>query len=81
MEKAVISTNVGGPKNYIQNGINGILVEPQNSDEIVTAMEDLYKDKKKRESLGAQARQTVIERFMPAAYARKIYDIYQSVLK
>ncbi|MDB4142970.1 glycosyltransferase [Akkermansiaceae bacterium] len=80
MENAVISTNVGGPKNYIQNGQNGVLVEPRNSDELSIAMMALYGDSMKRKVLGAQAKKTVIDRFLPANYARKIYDIYQSVI-
>tara|TARA_B110000908_G_scaffold149064_1_gene182066 strand:+ start:2014 stop:4185 length:2172 start_codon:yes stop_codon:yes gene_type:complete len=81
MEKAVISTSVGGPKNYIQNGQNGVLVEPRNSNELATAMTELYEDSEKRITLGECAKKTVVERFLPANYAREIYSIYQSVLR
>jgi glycosyltransferase involved in cell wall biosynthesis len=81
LEKAVITTNVGGPKDYIKNGQSGVLIEPRSSDDLASAMKDLYNNPEKRKSMGIQAKKTVVERFLPVNYARQMYDIYKSVIQ
>lgn len=58
--KAVITTNVGGVEDFIENGVNGI-VSSKNVDEFATQLLDLIHDSQKRDSLGKNA--------MPKAFA------------
>ena len=79
LKKPVISTNVGGPKNYIDHGVSGLLVPPYNIELLCEAMLQLLIDENYRISLGKNAKLVVENRFLPQQYAKKIYDIYKSI--
>ncbi|MCU0679662.1 MAG: glycosyltransferase family 4 protein [Planctomycetes bacterium] len=55
----VIGTRVGGIPEVIQDGENGLLVEPKNSQQIVAAVTRLLRDKDLAEKLRARALETV----------------------
>lgn len=59
----VIGSNVGGIKSLIQDGLNGILVEPADSKGLAEAILKLLKDSKKRESLGGAAQKFIAKSF------------------
>jgi glycosyltransferase involved in cell wall biosynthesis len=52
---AVVGSAVGGIKSLIQDGYNGLLVEPANSKQLSCAILELLQDKTKAQSLGGQA--------------------------
>ncbi len=52
----VISTNVGGLPYLIQNGIDGILVPPNNPESFVMAIEDLCNNSQKAQEITKKAR-------------------------
>ncbi len=56
-KKAIIATNVDGITDIIQDGINGILINPKSEEEITSAILKLYKDKNLREKLSAIAKE------------------------
>jgi glycosyltransferase involved in cell wall biosynthesis len=54
---ACISSDcIAGPRDIIQNGVNGILVKPGNSTELAAAIEQLISDKAYRDSLAQEAK-------------------------
>jgi phosphatidylinositol alpha-1,6-mannosyltransferase len=57
--KPVIGSRVGGVVEAIQNGVSGILVEPDNVEEIGQAIVKLFSDDELREKLGRQGRERV----------------------
>lgn len=75
--KAVIATNVGGVPDIIDNGINGILIEP-NKQELAKALTKLIEDDKLRERLGKNARKTALERYNKDKIAENLIEIYLS---
>ena len=58
-----IASNIGGLKEMISNGKNGILVNEQDPNAIARAIEELYENKDLRESIGQMARRNVIEEY------------------
>lgn len=54
----VISTKCGGPESYIENGVNGYLVD-HNEVDLVDAISRLFDANTETESLGKNARETV----------------------
>lgn len=62
-KKPVIATNVGGVPEIITNNVNGMLVEPKDSDALARAMILLAKDIKKRNSIAETGHKTIIENF------------------
>lgn len=61
--KPVIATNVGGVPEIITNNVNGILVEPMDSDALAKAMILLAKDKKKRDQIAELGQKKIMENF------------------
>ena len=59
----IIATNVGGVPETIENGKNGVLVEPKNAKELAKAILKLIKNKSLGNSLAKRAKQTVEEKF------------------
>ena len=53
--KPIITTNVGGIPDFIDNEINGVLVSPKNSLLLSDKIDELISDRKKRERLGENA--------------------------
>jgi len=62
-EIPVIATNVGAVPEIIQDGENGLLIDPGKTEQIVEAIEKLSKDKELRDKLVIRARKTVEEKF------------------
>lgn len=60
--KAVVATNVGGNPEIIQEGINGILVKPADSNALAKAMIKLLQDEKLRDEFSKNSR-LIAEKF------------------
>ena len=63
MEMPVISTDISGIPELIQDQINGLLVPEKNAAAMADAIERLLKDQALRQRLGQAARQTVCRDF------------------
>jgi len=59
----VIATSVGGIPDMIQNGVNGILIEPDNPQELANVISRLLKDKASRDALARNAISTLENRY------------------
>ena len=62
-EVPVIATKVGALPEIIQEGKNGILIEPKNPQQIADAVIKLLDNESLRKSIAEQGRKTVIEKF------------------
>jgi glycosyltransferase involved in cell wall biosynthesis len=78
--KPVIATNVGGTAEIIQNGANGILVPPANSEAIAAEIARLINDAQERRRIGKRARETAVERFSWEKIAEKYHHLYSELL-
>jgi glycosyltransferase involved in cell wall biosynthesis len=61
--KAVIGSEVGGIKNLIRHGYNGLLVRPADAEELSCAIIELLQDPVKASILGNNARLFITENF------------------
>jgi glycosyltransferase involved in cell wall biosynthesis len=81
-KKAVVSTTVGGIPEIIENGRNGILVEPDNPDALAEALIAVLKNRTLRLTIANNGWATVRERFrqenMGAAYETAFGDLLVS---
>jgi glycosyltransferase involved in cell wall biosynthesis len=80
MGKAVIATDIGGPREIIMSGETGLLVSPNNPRELAAAIEHLLSDPIKAKEMGKRARQDAETRFRVGEYARQIERVYEDVL-
>ena len=75
MGKPIIATRVGGIPEAIEDGQNGILVEPSSA-EIAEKILHLLKNEREADKLGKNAKRTAMERFTWDKSACKFLDIY-----
>jgi glycosyltransferase involved in cell wall biosynthesis len=71
MEVPVVVTGAGGVKELVDEGINGLLVEPQAPTQLVEAISKLLKDKELSIQLGKAGREKVIKYF----HSRRSADV------
>jgi glycosyltransferase involved in cell wall biosynthesis len=55
----IVTTNVGQIPDLIENGINGVLIEPRSVEPIVSSILMLLEDSQKRSQLGLEGRKTL----------------------
>lgn len=78
-EKPVVTTDSGGPSEFIKSGINGILVPPRDSKALALQINRLLSEKEKAGDIGKEGLKTVRNFFSVKQTARKIGDIYFSI--
>jgi len=77
----VIATRKGGIPLAVKNGVNGFLIRPRNSRQIVEACNKLLENDELREKLGGNARKTVEQKFTWKKITRKYIGIYKKAYK
>ncbi len=73
--KPVIAGDSGGVRDAVFNRVNGLLVNPENTDEIADAILFLYDNEEFRNELGAQGQRRVVETLTARKQADKILQI------
>lgn len=73
--KAVIATRTVGTVDYVEHGVNGILVPPSDPEALRAAIAMLRSTPGLRESLGARARASVEARHLPNHYTRFVREV------
>lgn len=63
METPVIVTGSGGVKELVDDGVDGLLVEPESSEQIVAAVKRLMQDTEFTVNLGRTAREKIVRSF------------------
>lgn len=81
MEKPVISTNVGGPTEIVEDGVTGVLLPPKNPQVIARTVIEVASDRKKSEEMGRRGRAEVQRRFNTDTYVTKMFAIYKKILE
>jgi L-malate glycosyltransferase len=74
-----ISTFAGGVPSMINNGYNGLLVEPKNVEDLAGKIILLLKDKELRNELSNKAKKTAKERNYPPFVAKTTLDVYKHI--
>ncbi len=75
----VISTNSGGIKDYVIDGVNGYLCEPTDAQGFANAIRKLKEDKSKREQFGKQNKMSVVP-FCFSSVKDEVLDLFESFL-
>jgi len=73
-KKAVIAGDSGGVSDAVVDNFNGILVDPENPEEIASAILKLLQDDKLRISLGEQGRTRALQEFNWKQQAEKMFN-------
>lgn len=75
--KPVVTTTKNGNEDVIKDGFSGILVEPENIEQLSNAIIDLFKDQNRRKELGENAKICVTENLT----LEKFYDKFIQIIK
>ena len=79
--KPIISSNHGGSREIIENGITGWLVEPSNPEKLAEKiMEVLNLSQDHKDSIGLNARRRVEEKFGLNDMLKKTLSVYEDLL-
>ncbi|MEW5744782.1 MAG: glycosyltransferase family 4 protein [Nitrospirota bacterium] len=70
--KAVIVADVVGARDYIENGVSGLLYRPGDAAELRRKMEALLSDKELRERLSRSGYAMIVERFNKQRYVKEM---------
>ena len=66
----VIVSDTGGPKELVEENVNGVVTKSHDVEDLARAIRDLVNDKRKRCQMSRQARQAVIDRSWPGAFRK-----------
>jgi glycosyltransferase involved in cell wall biosynthesis len=78
-EKAVVASNIAGPKDVITDGYDGILFEKGNVGRLRDCLEVLLSDDAMRKSLGRNARRTIEERHSFEKVSKQYLRVFRSI--
>ncbi|MBU8922679.1 MAG: glycosyltransferase [Bacteroidales bacterium] len=79
--RPIVTTDVGGNREAVENGITGLLVEAGDPKALADAIEDLWSDKEQRALMGKAGRERVLERFSASRMVAETEKIYSSLLE
>lgn len=77
----IVATTTGGIPEVVTNGVDGILVAPENSVALADCVAELINDPEKLKSFKDKGRQKVIERFEFEEMTRKYEAVYEELIK
>ena len=80
MGKPVVGTKVNAIPEVVRHGVNGLVVEPRNPEQMAGSLIDLLQDEPKRLRFGQKSRDLVLEEFTLDHFARKTEEVYKSLL-
>ena len=76
----IVASNVGGVPDLIQDGRNGLLIDPASADSMRSAVARILRDPEFAAKLACQARKDAEEKYHPRVIARKHLEIYGEVI-
>jgi len=79
MAKPVVTTDVRGCRQTVDDGVNGFLVPPRDSRKLATAIETLIADAPLRIRMGRAGRKKAIELFSNDVVIPQILDLYSQL--
>jgi glycosyltransferase involved in cell wall biosynthesis len=76
----VIATDVGGNAEAVQDGINGLIVPPEDPEALSAAISQLVAHRSLAAAMGVAGKALVLERFTTEAMMKRITDTYRKLL-
>jgi len=80
MERAVLATDVGGPREIIDNGETGLLASPKDPAAWAAQIDRLLDDEELRTRIGRAARASLVGRFDAGTHVRVMVGAYRELL-
>jgi len=75
-----IATRVSGSEDIVQDGINGLLIEPEQPEALAQAMRRVIEDSDFAAHLAQEARATILRDYQLSRVVEKCVELYQHAL-
>lgn len=75
----IVSTNVGGIPDEVNNGNNGLVITPRNADVLADALKKLLDDPQLRRKMGDKGYEIFIQRFTAACFENNLTELLNKV--
>lgn len=79
--KPVIVSDLGAPKELVNDGEDGYVVSPKDANAFASKLDQLVSHTKMRESMGRKGQSRVMSRFSPRDYALYLETVYDDVIE
>ena len=79
-KKAVIGSNIGGISTIIDADVTGLLFEPNNKDELASAISQLIEESAVKEKIEARAYEKAIAKYSTNTMYQKFNELYNTML-
>jgi glycosyltransferase involved in cell wall biosynthesis len=76
----VVASTLGAPREIIDDGQDGFLIHPGETEKVAQAVIRLLEDDELRMSMGQRARQKVLATYDAQLYADRVGNLYKEVL-
>jgi len=81
MQVPVITSNVCGIEELVDDGINGLLVPPQNPEALADAIETIMNHPGRRKTMGEEGRKKITKNFNIKTEVQKLEEIFTKAVK
>jgi glycosyltransferase involved in cell wall biosynthesis len=79
LETAVVATSVGGPAEYIEHGVDGVVLPPRAVEQWAVALDRLLQDVSLREEMARRASRKVRQLFDRRDYVSSVLQVYDQI--
>jgi len=78
-ERPIVTTDMPGCREIVRDGVNGLLVPPEDSQALASSLSELLEDAKRRQEMGARGREIVQEEFSVEQVVSETMTVYEEV--
>ena len=76
----VIATTEGNIPEIVEDGVNGYLIDKDNSEQLTEKILQLAYDSNLRESIGKANRIKYLEKYTPSKYSKNMIDTFDTMI-
>jgi glycosyltransferase involved in cell wall biosynthesis len=74
--RPVVASDTGGVRDWLEDGVSGVLVEPGEEAELARALGELLDDPERQRTMGEAGRRSVAQRFSPERHVAELLGAY-----
>lgn len=80
MEVPVLATEIGGVREVVRDGVDGVILAPRHPAAWAQAVLELLGDETRRRAMGTEGRRHALEHYGAPAHGRSVVGLYQELM-